>query len=141
MRRLALALLLSTGCSQSVGYSLVHGREYEDVASGVLDEAADMLGVQLHPSRWGPLYIELVTQGLGESVAGRHRGIRPCIRIIRSSLNPIVVAHELGHALGLDHHDDPSNIMYPYVSRSNTDLDDDQQDKIERGIRRLSACP
>lgn len=31
-----------------------------------------------------------------------------------------VVKHEFGHALGLDHHDDPASIMYPWSNGQNT---------------------
>lgn len=46
-----------------------------------------------------------------------------------------VLMHEIGHVCGLEHTDDPSNVMYEYVDL-NADLEysDEQWDKIKKSI-------
>ena len=50
-----------------------------------------------------------------------------------------LVAHELGHALGLEHVDDADNLMYAHSSTF--ELRDDQLEKVDRVAGRLSSCP
>lgn len=44
--------------------------------------------------------------------------------------NNHTATHELGHFLGLDHHTDPKNLMFPYTSQTNYALDQDQLNQV-----------
>lgn len=105
----------------------------------VLAEASALLGVPLEPGR-GPIVVEIVEAAKGEYV-GRLLARRHCLRIIRSSPDHIVLAHELGHAFGLGHHDDPANLMHARTGDDTTELEDWQRDIIEAAAARLGRCP
>lgn len=129
-----LALASVCGCGEGVGVEVYAERD----ASPVLEEASSLLGVWLEQGG-GPIVLELVGQAPGEP-AGRLLVHRPCLRVIRASYDPVVVAHELGHAFGLEHADDPSNVMTAYTDDDSTRFTEAQQEKIDDSARRLSAC-
>jgi hypothetical protein len=83
---------------------------------GELDMAADILGIELsevaHFS-WGVVLMEHVQVRTG--FLGRAFGTpseQVCTPVIRTMEDPHIIAHELGHVLGLGHHPNPKNLMY-----------------------------
>ena len=63
---------------------------------------------------------------------------------VRSSWNPetkaVVTAHELGHALGLAHVDDVTNLMYPTAPNRHGPLTSKQRRTARRESIVLQAC-
>lgn len=63
-----------------------------------------------------------------------------CERFLWASPRPIVLAHELGHTLGLDHVDDPDDVMHKWVSDTAVSFTFDQMDKVLEGVEELHRC-
>jgi hypothetical protein len=132
---LALALAMTTGCSERLGVR-IHA---EHDAEALLVDASEILGVWLEPGD-GPIVLELVDVASGEP-AGRVLVNRSCLRVIRASYSAAVVAHEVGHVLGLEHVDDPRNVMAVYTDDESLGLTQEQRSTIETAARELARCP
>lgn len=95
-------------------------------------EAAVLLGLPLEQGpavrvQWGDPPLTLDDTG--------------CRRLVQSTPDPVMLAHELGHALGLPHHPEPSNLMHRFVGRDTTELTIDQHDALWAVAERLQGCP
>lgn len=71
-------------------------------------------------------------EAFGCDVCGGH--------VLEPELRGICMLHELGHVAGLEHVDDPENVMFPRSGRENTVLEADQMDAIHERAYELQLC-
>lgn len=138
MKRLALLLLATlTGCGD-VLYVRAHSHNEDDDLERALDGASEIFGIPMEIGEEGPIIWESV-RVQDPYPAGRYIYGGRCGRVIRSPPISVFLAHEIGHALGLDHVTEEPNLMTP--SANGLDLTDEQLDAAERKARQLRRCP
>lgn len=149
MRAWLLALFTAAaGCGEALPLYVVDGAEAEaghvDAQTrAMLEDAGALLGVpiELVSDKRGAVVIEVVDVQSKEN-EGRMLLRQRCRRIVRAERGAVTIAHELGHALYLDHiEDDPENIMSPTVDRDESIwLEDWQLDTVQDEVADLRAC-
>jgi hypothetical protein len=152
---LAALALAASGCTDSLRVCLFtreHGPLVTESAfQPAVQEAAAILGhdVVLTREQKGAVIVEILDVDSPEfAFEGRSllnldgRGRLPrCYRAVWVATDdPRVLAHELGHALGLVHTDASGNVMNPDEGPDATDLTDDQQETVDREVTRLGRC-
>lgn len=145
MRLLVSMLLLLSGCL-TTGRALpvqvivdTHPALAPDTQL-LLDEASAILGVPLVDSPRSGIVLELV-DGRG-FVMGRAFRSRACLWHVRSTYSPQVIAHEIGHVLGLPHHPDRFNLMWKHASADTMEVTDRQWVKAMRRMAWIrDLCP
>jgi hypothetical protein len=127
----ALVVLLACSCAEPLPLRVrtLSSSKPVKVLPEVVTDACEILGVACEPSRraYGSVTIDLIPIDDGR-VRGREQSDL-CRRLIWVDPTPLRVAHELGHALELDHVDDRSNLMH--INAKDTELDDEQLNRIE----------
>ena len=134
------ALLVLACCAESVPIAFKYARSEPPVAPEVYEhELQNIFGLQFEQRRWGYGVINVEIVDTGDRTAGLHVPMGPCRQYNRATPRLAVVAHEVGHALGLDHVDDRYNLMHP--SGSDTlELEQWQLEQAYDGASLLAAC-
>jgi hypothetical protein len=115
----------------------------DDQAMDLLASAGLVLGVDFElVDYWhGALVIDLINLADGEQVVGTALTHDGCSRSLWASRSdPLILAHEIGHLLGLPHVPDPANLMYPYAA-GGYELEPWQHYVMARTLEGLRSCP
>jgi hypothetical protein len=152
IRALLVAALALAGCSGPVPVYLsssetpgspltdppARERELLDEAFGFWGYEYELVGPGAAVASYGAIEVSLVDLD-DAPVDGYHAPPTPCRRAVWSSFDPEVLAHELGHAFGLEHVDDRENLMHPRRPRGQ-EVTDAQWDDSGAAVGRFLAC-
>jgi hypothetical protein len=145
MKRALSALLLLSACSEPIKIRFMYANVNEDTHGPEplvydLEAATGRAFEQVYEGRRGVLFIEFVDTHdhyIGRALTGT------CWRSARSTYDPHVLVHEVGHLLDLKHDSDPLNFMYKEdadVEYEDMYFTDKQLDTMERSGARLNLC-
>ena len=115
-------------------------RTGESGITPLVQEACDILHVRCE-NGYGGLRLVVFSEPKGGTLGTAYFWpTLPCARIAWATAEPGVVAHELGHLLGLDHVPIEGNLMYPSRSGGGLKLEPIQYFIIETEAEWLSQC-
>ena len=148
----AMIFALPLACAEPVPIALSALR-HDEGDTALVDEAVAILGVEWEPSTRsrGTVHLTLIDGDPSDTTQFDSAGVtvigqRRCWKAVIALRHPTIVAHELGHALGLDHVCEapcPSelaeNLMNGETSLG-TELSDEQTETIDRERGRLTRC-
>lgn len=126
----AIVLLLACSCAEPLPLRVrtLSNADPVEVLPEVVTDACEILGVACEATdhEYGAITIDLIPIDSGR-VRGRSQSDH-CRRLIWVDPTPLRIAHELGHAMELEHVDDESNLMH--LNAEDSELTDAQLDKI-----------
>lgn len=136
------AALLVGACAEPLPINVrdESGAKSLDELPPVVERACDLLGMVCEATdhEYGAITLDLIHTA--DRVRGRSGGSGICSPWAWAEPRTVIVAHELGHVLGLDHRDDAGALMYPSPDAYALELSDAEMDEIERGGNRLVGC-
>ena len=133
MRRAAcIALLALTACEEPDGrsdtVSFFVPPDWFELSEEAIEETELIYGIELEQEDEAAGSVAVFLVGFSTVGWGSGTSCTPWISAPRD--DPRAIAHEMGHALGLAHVDDTSNVMHP--STPGEDVTDQQIDQIRR---------
>jgi hypothetical protein len=148
MHRILPTLLLLAACNDmdTLRIALLTQESTREVVEGskheaVVREAVAILGydVRFVEPRRGSVVLELADIPSGP-ITGRALVMRGCFRAAWAVPRTHIIAHEVAHALGLEHVDADGNLMQRTAHPDNTDLEPFQQAELDRNVLQLWRC-
>jgi hypothetical protein len=132
-RAATVALALALGCEaqgRSDVVPLLFLKARPQHSPDVLEGASEALGMELSPEAYAAPHgaVVLFSAPAMPPYSGETEIVHICAPVSWSIDEPLALAHEIGHALWLQHADDPANLMYPYDR--GTELTDAQIDTM-----------
>jgi matrixin len=93
-----------------------------------LDRVSEHLGLEIVVEDLAPITVIKMDRPFEHHAGATEWIAPPCIVNVWAVEDDLILAHELGHALGLQHVDDIENLMYPTINYGN--LTDEQVDRM-----------
>lgn len=146
MRVPHLALALFCACAELPTLHVVPLDTRDRPSFADVQAACDMWELDCEPTNDRAAALTLIlTDNDAAPINGAEKqvaGLAPwddlgCRRIAWACCNVNTIAHEIGHVLGLPHHDDPANVMY---AQPGSETEDWQIARTHKRAKRMSVC-
>jgi len=98
------------------GYSEVVSVFFQNKMDGdqdIIDDAEFLIGMSIEEAPFPAPGVVSMSFGIYEGYLGRLDSYDKCTKVGESTRDSVILAHEIAHALGAEHSEDPENLMAP----------------------------